>query len=94
MHEKEQICVFFYAQTVSETQRRALWRVHRLKKLYHYVQPNVVVLAIMHAEYRRVHRGWQWAQVSHPCVAEFPQPPRERAAPGVGEAAPWVPSQV
>ena len=47
MHEKEQICVFFYAQTVSETQRRALWRVHRLKKLYHYVQPNVVVLAIM-----------------------------------------------
>ena len=46
MHEKEQICVFFYAQTVSETQRCALWRAHRLGKLYHYMQPNVVVLGI------------------------------------------------
>ena len=27
--------------------RRTPWRAHRLKKVYHYVQPNVVVLAIM-----------------------------------------------
>ena len=46
LHEKEQICVFFYAQTVSETQRRALWRAHRLEKLHHYMQPNVAVLGI------------------------------------------------
>ena len=42
-----QILLLFYCTPVLTFAARALWRSRRLKKLYHYVRPGVVVLPLM-----------------------------------------------